>query len=382
MSKENTIIFIPPNGEIFINDFTIQRICKDLKKFKNIKTILLKIDKVRGYEKSFDYVDLVIDVNTQKDIIEKINEIKPKLIFHRSWMHAYPFAARLVKNFDNVIVNIKDWNFSSKKEYEIIFDKNATKDFKAIKYIFKNAKKVLSHYTKEQAKIWSKKYKVSKNKFIFFPEYCNKENFIDNLTPYNKKKKLVFAGTFAPSSYPQETFVTKYKISALRKITSKNISVTIFLPEGAYNSMFSDDKRILFQDFLYENEFNTFFTIRKGEILNPNILKDYHFGFLVLKYSTKKRELNKFAIPSKFAFYLEAGLPIIINDKMKSLAKIVKKYNLGIVIQNRDLENINNILEISEKEYKRKVKAIKKFRKKFTLENSKFKKVLDEISSS
>lgn len=48
---------------------------------------------------------------------------------------------------------------------------------------------------------------------------------------------------------------------------------------------------------------------------------------------------------------------------MKSLAKIVKKYNLGIVIQNRDLENINNILEISEKEYKRKVKAIKNLEK-------------------
>ncbi|PKI79630.1 hypothetical protein CP960_13550, partial [Malaciobacter halophilus] len=66
--------------------------------------------------------------------------------------------------------------------------------------------------------------------------------------------------------------------------------------------------------------------------------------------------------------YLECGIPILINEKFHSIAKIVKKYNLGIIFNNNDLENLNDKLKISQDEYNLLCKNIKKFRKNFTYE--------------
>lgn len=335
------------------------------KEKKQIKTILLKLDTIRGFEENFDYVDLVIDVKTQKELIKKLKEIKPDLIFHRSWMHAYSFAAKLVKKFDNVIVNIKDWEFASKKEYGIIFGEEATKDFKAIKYIMKSAKLILSHYTKEQAKIWAKKYKVNKKKFVFFPEFCNEENFCDKKVLDTDTYNIVFAGSLSPTSYPEEFFIAKPHLRSVRRLTKQNIDVSYVLVEGSYAATQSPRQRLLFQDVLYENQFNDKFHLVKGKQLDSSVLSSYHYGFFTLEYTTKNKTLNKYAIPSKFAFYLEAGIPMLINDQLKSLSCYVKKYQLGIVFGNDDLDRLDEILVNNQKNYGNFVKNIKKFRKKF-----------------
>jgi len=180
-----TIIFIPPNGTLKKHDFSLERIAKSLKDNKSIKSVLLYV-KNNQDEKALKYFDNIVQVKSEKELFKKISLIDYDTIFSRAWMHAYPFSAKLVKKFDNVVVNIKDWNFATKKEYKFLFGNYD--DFDAIKYIFKNAKYVLSHYRKQQAKIWAEQYKVNKNKFIFFPEFCNKENFINKKTIYNKNK--------------------------------------------------------------------------------------------------------------------------------------------------------------------------------------------------
>lgn len=377
MIKQKTIVFIPPNGEIFVNDFSIQRICHNLKKKKQIKTILLKLDTIRGFEENFDYVDLVIDVKTQKELIKKLKEIKPDLIFHRSWMHAYSFAAKLVKKFDNVIVNIKDWEFASKKEYAIVFGEEATKDFKAIKYIMKNAKLILSHYTKEQAKIWAKKYKVNKKKFVFFPEFCNEENFFDKKVLDTDTYNIAFAGSLSPTSYPEEFFIAKPHLRSVRCLTKQNIDVSYVLVEGSYAATQSPKQRLLFQDVLYENQFNDKFHLVKGKQLDSSVLSAYHYGFFHLEDCVKKQNLTRYAVPSKFAFYLEAGLPMIINRKMKGLSKLVKKYGLGVVFDNNEIDDLAiKLKSISTKEYKGYISNINLFRKRFIFKSSNLDKIL------
>ena len=64
----------------------------------------------------------------------------------------------------NTIINIKDWNFANKNTYKFLFN---NKDYKGISYRFKNAKLILSHFTKEQSKKWIEEYKLKENKFIF-----------------------------------------------------------------------------------------------------------------------------------------------------------------------------------------------------------------------
>ena len=368
MSKINKIVLIPPNGEMFVNDFSLQRIGKALKVKNNIKIILLKIDKSDSkniFEKT-DFADITINVKSKDELFNQLKIINPDTIFHRSWMLAYPFAAKLVKEFDNVVVNIKDWNFSSEKDYKIIFGEKSMGDFDAIKYIFKNAKLVLSHFIKEQALIWAKEYKTDKDKFIFFPEYCDKDKFFNRKnTPY-KKHKLVFAGSLGPTSDPQEFFLAKPHLMAIRTIAKKDIFINYVLSPGTYAGIKSEKQKILFQDILYENKFNKNFNIKKGKVLDSSILKNYTYGIFTLEYTVKNEHLNKYAIPSKFAFYLEAGIPLLVNKKLVALSQYVEKYNLGITFSNSDLANLHKILKQNEPKYNKFIKNIKKFRENFT----------------
>lgn len=375
MSKIKKIVFIPPNGKMFINDFSIQRLSQYCKNTPNIHTTLLKIDTLNPVE-TIEYIDCVINVESENELYKQLKLLEYDVIFHRSWMLAYPFAATLVKTFDNVIVNIKDWNFSTQKEYKILFGEKAVDDFKAIEYIFKNAKAILSHYTHEQAKIWAKKYNVNENKFIFFPEYCNEKNFNHRKNIAYQKPKLVFAGSLSPTSYPEECFLAKSHLRAIRNMTKLDIDVSYVLTEGAYAGTQSPRQRLLFQDILYENTFNKNFHLTKGATLNSSILEKYHFGFFILEYSTKSVYLNRYAVPSKFAFYLEAGIPILINAKMKAVARYVKQYNLGIVFTNHDIHNFATILNISEDSYTKMVENVIKFRETTYQYN---KNILDTI---
>jgi hypothetical protein len=362
------IVLVPPNGWLLIHDFSLHRIGMYLKKLENVTTIIVKIDNKKR-DVAFDdgnYVDEVINVTTEQELLKKIEELKPDLIFHRSWMLAYSFAAKLVERFENVVVNIKDWNFTEKDKYEFIYP-NHGDDFEAIEYIFKNAKNILSHFTNKQSKIWAKKYDVDSKKFLFFPEYCNEDFFLERKLQY-KNVKIVFAGSINQTTLPEQLFPWKSHLRSVSKLTKQNIRVDFVLPEAVYENIFNDKNNYF--DWQYENKFNKNINIIKGTALSPIKLAKYHFCFFELETSGENKELYKYAVVSKFAFYLEACLPILVNEDFKSISKIIRKHNLGIVFSNKDLDNFNNVLKISQKEYNQMVKNISEFRKTYTYKNN------------
>lgn len=351
-----TIVFIPPNGILKEQDFSLQRIASSLEQTQDIQTILLYIDSNQN-KKKFKKFTMSIQVKTQSELFDKLAELNYDVIFSRSWMHAYSFSAQLVEKFDNVIVNIKDWNFSSKKEYKFLFGNDD--DFEAISYIFKNAMYVLSHYTDEQSLIWTKEYNTNKDKFIFFPEYC--DNLDIKKTNKKNKNSIVFAGTFSSTATPKSFYVSTDMYDTISVLTKQNLYLDYILPPKFYDNI---DKS-LYQDFLYENEFNEFFKLKRGVELDPNILKNYSYAiFSPIINQYRNEELFKYAIPSKFAFYLEANIPMIVNEKMISLSKIVEKKGLGIVVSNNDMKNIKKILENTNHE--KLVENIMKFKNEFT----------------
>lgn len=358
------VIFIPPNGEFKKQDFSLQRIAQWLKTRKQIETTLLYI-KSKNEDKLIDIFDNIIEVSNKEEILTKLKMLSCDIIFNRGWMHSYTFSKELVKQFDNVVINIKDWNFSSKDEYEFLF--NDTKDFEAIEYIFQNSKYILSHFTQEQADIWSKEYDVDKKKFIFFPEYCNEEKFIDKDITY-EDIKLVYAGKIHKSNLPEQLFPAKSHLRSIMKITNKNIGIDFVLPEREYENVLLN--RDDFLDFLYENKFNKNFNLLKGKALSSSILKKYHFGFFELETSGKNKSLYRYAVTSKFAFYLESATPMLVNEDFISMSNLVSQHKLGIVFNNKDLNTIDKLLDISSEEYCEYVNNIKKFRNSFTYDES------------
>lgn len=361
ISKRKAIILIPPNGKIKRQDYTLERLARSFREIDNISSTLLYIpDPSLPVDLSF--FDRVIAVANRHELFEQLNLIEHDVIIHRSWMHAYPFAAELAKNYENVIVNIKDWNFAPEDVYRFLFNDDGC--FEAIADIFHYSRKVLSHFTNEQALLWSKEYNVPTEKFLFFPEYCNTAHFIRKTVPSFVPLKLVYAGRIAPTHLPEAYFPFKAHLRSIQKLTAQNICIDFVLPEHEYNHVQTHRKE--FQDFLYEDRFNDRFNLIQGKSLDPNVLQPYHFGFFELEASGKNHLLYKYAVISKFAFYMEAGIPILVNEKFVSIAELVKKHGLGIVFCNRDLDDFAAVTKISEEEYNRFLSNVDAFRQNYT----------------
>ncbi len=369
-----TIIFIPPNGVLKKQDFLFDRLSNYFKNKLDYKTIIICLK--NNYEEtlvSTNYSEVILS-DTIENMVLSIKSIDAEYIINRGWMHAYAFSAQLLKEIKNMNIIVKDWNFSTKEKYKFLF--NDDSDFEAIEYIFKNSNKVLSHFTVEQAKIWAKSYNVDVNKFIYFPEMCHEDNMIDKFIKIDKEINLVYAGRISPTSLPQEYFPGKSHLRSIKTLTAKKINIDFVLPPMIYRDVFENKE--LYLDFIYEHRFNNRFNIIKGEILNPEILHKYHFGFFELEASGINDMLYRYGVVSKFAFYLEANLPIIVNSKFISIAKIVKEEKIGLVFSNKDLENLNEIINSKKDEYSIYINNIKKYRKEFSY-TKKLKEIFDAL---
>ncbi|WP_434637267.1 hypothetical protein MLC35_00685 [Sulfurimonas sp. NW7] len=377
MSQKNRpkhIIFIPPDGAFKKQDFSIQRVVKWLHANDTfaVKTTLLYIGSdISGVES--DLFDEIIVARDKQEIITILRNLEYDVVFHRAWMTCYEFAAELTKEFSKVVVNIKDWNFASKEVYEFLYPDY--KDHEAIEYIFKNAYKILSHFTAEQSKIWAKEYKTSQEKFVFFPEYCNESSFHSKQISQSEVVHLVYAGNIQPTARPEEYFPGKAHLRSLKKITGQAVKIDFVLPENVYDNFFQN--KDLYQDFIFESFVNDNFNIVKGKALNSSVLNKYDYGFFELEATGVNNMLYKYAITSKFAFYLEAGLPILVNSKFVSMSNLVQKYQLGIVFSNNNLDEIDTILDKAKSEYSNYLDNIKKFRKEFVYKNKYLSEIID-----
>jgi len=355
-----TILFIPANGIGKVNDFSLFRIAQELKDM-GYSCVLLTRGKIDlQFEDCFSKI---YKVDNATDFFNLLCHIPYSKLLYRGWMHAYPFGAYLCKYFRNVIFNIKDWNFSSEDEYTFLFGKKSSLDFDAIRYGFQNAERIVSHYTDEEYSMWAKEYNVSPEKFSFLPEYCNEQNFNTKTYTPSKFPHIVHAGSLPPSSYPEEFFWTKGYLRTIKKSASKNIYFSCVIPEGYYERIIND--KPLYSDIMYENCFNKKFSLRKGRDLDPTILNQYHFGHFTVEYTTLNCRLNRYAVPSKVAFYLEAGIPLLVNKEMRSVARLTQENKIGIVYSNNDLINLDQRLHSSKEEYLSMIENVKRFRKKF-----------------
>ncbi|WP_151901319.1 hypothetical protein [Sulfurimonas hydrogeniphila] len=366
-----TLIIVPPNGILKKQDFFIDRLVQFL--FIKYKwKIILIILKEPSYMTTHKYFDKVLQVDTKDEILSIISKIDYTILISRGWMHAYAFSAEILKNFPNAIITLKDWNFSTREEYKFLFGNDD--DFKAIEYIFRYGKKILSHYTEEQAVIWSKIYKVNVDKFIFLPELTLYSNFNEKNTKFSNKLNLVYAGRISSTVLPGEIFPNKSHIYSIKKLTSESITISFLIPKKNLDEM--KTKRELFIDFFYEDRFNNNFAILEGKDLDSKKLHGYHFGFFELFIDSKNEMLYKYAVVSKFAFYLEGALPILVHEKFVSMAKIVRDNNIGIVFSNDNFKDFASFLQMHKDQYEVFIENIKNFRKVFSFNNCNFVELL------
>ena len=357
-----TWLFILPGGCSTKFDFSVYKIIGELKKY-GIKTVLLSLINCTVDVDEL-YFDEILQFNSLSQLVTKICEIEHEKIFYRGWMTEYSLGAFLSNNFSNVVVYLKDCFFSDPKIYKLLFGVGE-EEFEALIEIFRNASVVASHYGDGQGAIWAKRYGVSHDKFLFLPEICEEERWLYPSRVY-KDISIVHAGSLPPTSIPQEFFPTKPFFDDIKRITKKTdeLFFACVVAEKVYDGIFGDTA-FAYKDWLYEDLVNDQFSIVKGKDMDPKVIEKYQWGVFELSDHTSMEELIKFAIPSKFAFYLEAGLPIIVNKKISMLANIAEEFGIGLVFDNEEVIDLDERLKMSQEQYDGFVRRTVEYREKY-----------------
>lgn len=379
--KNKKIALIPPAGIEVSQDGFFNRISNYFKTTHYIDTYFITISNEKQKIKNYDF-DHHIIVKDYNDLVKYVKKEYFDIILHRTWMHRYKFAGNLSRDIKNVVFYIKDWMEEiPQEEYKFLFE--TENDYSGIKQVFTNGRIILSHYSKAYTNMLAKKYNVSKKKFIFFPEYCNKNNFTIretiNYNP-NNKKQLLMAGGFVPTTAPKYLIENKLFFDTCEQITKSNIIIDCYLLQKNFDNVFNVNNKLIWQDWLYENKFNDNFNIKLGTRTSLTIFHKYDFAIAAgLKYNKRTLCLANYteAVVSKIALYLEIGIPLIVHKRWVAIAKIVRDNNIGIIISNKDLKNLNNIINVTYDEYKQMVENIYKFRNKYTYNKKTMKPILE-----
>ncbi len=187
-----------------------------------------------------------------------------------------------------------------------------------------------------------------RNKHLSFSALPLKDFFYVS-NQVNKYKKLVFVGGIPPllPSRPYELFGDSQLIGLVKRMIENGCHLDI------YNNPLlaaEDDYKALYPDFVElaasHDNFN-FFLGDMPQYITEKISK-YDIGLMVYDFcGTYAGELHfKHLIPTKLFSYLEAGLPVLVSDRFTAVCDIVREYRIGVVISQREIDAIPEIIDM------------------------------------
>ena len=322
-----------------------------------------------------DYFDAIYLIDDLFLLCYILSKVKPYLVHVQGWM-TFSYLPVVVKLFSNskVICEQNDLTslFISQEDFKHLWGEDeAQLEFTSERFIYEKMDGVIQTHSEEAEKAMRKIYN-SKAPILKFHSYPCQEFFIQNDT---KRKlgdpiKLVFGGSIPPSNMPKQFFGDVHLLNLIELVTHQGIQFDIFtLPHqkvnqgsGAYGSLW---------DYQYLEKANNNFSVRTG--LPPNKIGEqiykYDFGTLIYLFpdylKAKKKHFDTIC-PTKLFTYIEAGLPILVSEELRYVAKIVCENNIGIVLSQKDLYNLKDI--ILGCDYKKLRKNVIDYREKYCME--------------
>lgn len=177
---------------------------------------------------------------------------------------------------------------------------------------------------------------------IVFSDYCDNDSFSLNqkgaLTPDSEIHLVYSGGLYGRSARASSHGIENFD-EVVEALTPNRIHwhlyPTPFAPLSYYHDFIEDAKRI---EFLH-----IYPSVSQAKLGVE--LSRYHFGILPHFKDPSSSILPaklKYGTSNKFFNFLEAGLPIIVSAEMTYMAWLVKRYNIGIVIERSDLKMLRN----------------------------------------
>jgi len=292
--------------------------------------------KGEGYIKNKKIIAGLAEVFKFIRLIKKIKKNKYDYIFVRTEPNlAGEFFFKLFNDAKKVYYPYDIFLFRQK-------DKERLNKFevKAEKYCFKNADLIIHKGPKDELS-WIKNNEIpTMNGKINFLPYC-----FDAWITKNKKKVKGIHLVYKGGLNSERKFKINYK-QVFDTMARGGLDIEIYSSEYIGRQ---ENKRVHIHYNRYEY---------------PNLIKEigkYHYGINVFFHNkTVDPRWKNSALSNKFFSFLEAGLPIIVNDELTFMADLVKKYNCGVVITEKDFYNLKNVLK--KQNYKKLLAGVEKAR--------------------
>ncbi len=157
--------------------------------------------------------------------------------------------------------------------------------------------------------------------------------------------RIVYGGIVIESGLPTRLYGDVQLIHLARKLTSQGLYFDIY-PSPHFRA--SSTKRRL-AEFVELAAVNPLFHFQPA--LPPQLTAaefgKYHFASMMylLEGADWDREHYRMTIPSKFFKYIEAGLPVIVSEELGYVSRLVRDYEIGIVVSRKDIDRLAGIIQ-------------------------------------
>jgi len=322
-------------------------------------------------EKHFDTVYIY---DTYYELANILKEAKPYIVHVQGSMMGSDFLCILAKLLNETKTIFEFFDVPSlcvnKEDCIGVWGKDNTElGFFAEQYACENADGIILGYSSKAADILKQRYNV-KSPILEFHTYICKEFISSKKTiKYSQedgKIHLVYGGNVAPSNLPKKVFADVQFHELIKEFTKQGFYFDIYTTPHVSPIKFEQ----FFSDYIAISKKNNLFRFMKGLSLDnaPYEFSRYDFGMMVYLFNqgTFLNETLNTRLPGKFFLYLEAGLPILISEELKYVAKIVEEYEIGIVVSQEDIYNLSEV--ISAYDYGKLKNNVLFAREKFSME--------------
>lgn len=234
------------------------------------------------------------------------------------------------------------------------------------KYNFKHSDGIIHKGPEDQSKYLPKEFKAYDKPTLQFLPYCDKDLFIDIDDKYFKNKlsvkdgviHLVYVGIVPHNDPIRYPFLDVFKDLIKHKMH-------VYVYATNYEQIFNDKE---YKELQKNNYFKLYKPIY-GKSLQGELSK-YDWGLTPIFYipGKFKEEWIKVCTGSKMSTYLEAGLPMLLNDELSFYVYLIEKNEFGKVIKPWSGIKVKEVIKSIN--YKKMVDDIKVNRSKFTLDGN------------
>lgn len=332
-----------------------------LRKNGNYETILL-MENPWLFKLMEEHFDTVYIYDTYYELATILKEARPYLIHVQGSMMGSDFICILAKSLSNSKIIFEFYDVPSltiNKEDSIAAwgKENTELGFFAEQFACENADGIILGYANEAADIVKKQYNIKAPLLEFHSYVCNEFLVNGNSVKYSQEDgriHLVYGGVVYTPNHPKKVFDSHQFHELIKEVTKQGICLDIYTTPHISTIKFKQ----FFPDYITISQENNLFRFMKGLPLGEaaNEFSRYDFGMIlyIIDQVSSINKSNKIRLLGKFFFYLEAGLPILASEEFEYVSKLIREYEIGIVVSQKDIYNLSQIIPMYDYEKLRK----------------------------